>query len=217
MPQRLLRIDDLVRGQHTYLEEEDVCYYLREYTAHTGYSHSETNNLISNFKKKMDKRGSAQWRYKGQAIDRVAADFRACLPRELLEEWTLVPIPPSKAKTDPLYDDRMSQVLAKMSMGYDVDIRELVTLDESMEASHTTTNRLPPNELKEHLSIDEEHSDPEPNVIILFDDVLTTGSHFKACKALLEERFPNAEIAGMFVARRAIPDAADDFDDIDDI
>jgi predicted amidophosphoribosyltransferase len=42
---------------------------------------------------------------------------------------------------------------------------------------------------------------PAPRKIILFDDVLTTGASFKAAQTLLRENFPNAPIAGIFIAR----------------
>jgi pyrimidine operon attenuation protein/uracil phosphoribosyltransferase len=49
--------------------------------------------------------------------------------------------------------------------------------------------------------------------IILFDDVLTTGKHFRAGVRRLREVVPaTTEIVGMFVARRVI-DVSADFED----
>ena len=101
-PQRLTKIDDLARPDHFYLTAADDCYFLGEYTARKGYAFSATNQLVLNFKKSMDKRGTAQWRYKEQAIGDAATAFRAALNDEWLNIATLVPIPPSKAKDDPL-------------------------------------------------------------------------------------------------------------------
>jgi len=42
----------------------------------------------------------------------------------------------------------------------------------------------------------------QPKHIGLFDDVITAGSHFRAAKDLLQDRFPEAKIVGIFVARR---------------
>jgi adenine/guanine phosphoribosyltransferase-like PRPP-binding protein len=36
--------------------------------------------------------------------------------------------------------------------------------------------------------------------IAIVDDILTTGAHFKACKTVLQERFPEAQIFGIFIA-----------------
>jgi hypothetical protein len=61
----------------------------------------------------VNKRGTAQWKYKERAIGEAAAAFLTALTGDLLNALTLVPIPPSKAKTDPLYDDRLVQMLAR--------------------------------------------------------------------------------------------------------
>ena len=66
---RLTQVDDLTRPDHYYLTAEDQCLYFGEYTARKGFNHSETNQLILNFKKKMDRRGLLEWRYKTAAID----------------------------------------------------------------------------------------------------------------------------------------------------
>jgi hypothetical protein len=66
---KLQRVDDLIRPEHWFLDSEDHCFFLREYTAGVGYSHGDTNNLISNLKKKLDRRGRPEWLYKERAIE----------------------------------------------------------------------------------------------------------------------------------------------------
>jgi hypothetical protein len=56
LPQRLTKIDDLTRPDHSYLTANDDCYFIGEYTARRGFAFSSTNNLILNFKKPMDRR-----------------------------------------------------------------------------------------------------------------------------------------------------------------
>lgn len=73
MPVRLSRIDDLTRSDHTFIETDDQCLYLGEYTARKGYQFSETNNLIFNLKKPMDRRGQPGWHYKRRGLKRRAA------------------------------------------------------------------------------------------------------------------------------------------------
>lgn len=207
---RLLKIDDLTRRDHYYLDPSDQCYYLGEYTARQGYGYSVTNQLIFNLKKSPDRRDRPlEWRHKERAIATVASDLRHIFKMDkVAASTTLVPIPPSKAKADPLYDDRMLRVLQEMCQGYNADIRELVLLQDSIDSSHSIDNRPPPDKLMESYYIDETVAEPAPKLVFIFDDVLTTGSHFKAVDGMLKSRFPGVETVGIFVARRA-PDTTD--------
>lgn len=181
----------------------DECLYLREYTSGCGFGHSETNDLISNFKKKPDRRGKPEYRWKDWAIRKMAEELRgANLNAQWFAKATLVPMPPSKAKNDALYDDRLCQVLNLFADGKGYDIRELLCQRESTEAAHETSTRRPPSELAANYFIDEAIADPAPNDIGLFDDVLTTGAHFKAASSVLRRRFPGVRIVGIFIARR---------------
>ena len=93
-PKRFSKVDELALPDHYYLSEDDICFYLGEYTARGGYKYSDTNRLISNFKKRMDVRETPQWRYKGEAIREVAATFREDMGEANLKGLTFVPIPP---------------------------------------------------------------------------------------------------------------------------
>ena len=50
--------------------------------------------------------------------------------------------------------------------------------------------------------------EPPPTYVIVVDDVVTTGLHFKAMKRILRQVFPNIPIVGYFVARR-VPETID--------
>lgn len=206
---RLSQIDDLTRPDHTYLEVTDQCWYLGEYTARQGFAFSETNNLIKNLKKDVDRRGRPEWRYKERAISTVAGDLREILGQAGVEGVTFVPMPPSKAKSDPLHDDRMTQILRQMGEGWRLDLRELLMMRQSMAASHMADQRPSQQTLYENMAIDEHKVTPAPTDIIIFDDVLTAGAHFKAAQRRLQERFPGVRTYGLFIARR-VPNT-DDF------
>jgi len=45
-----------------------------------------------------------------------------------------------------------------------------------------------------------EYADPAPDIVVLFDDVLTTGSHFKGIEIVLGERSPGVTVFGLFLA-----------------
>lgn len=208
LPPRLTKIDDLARPDHYYLTAEDDCYFLGEYTARKGYAFSATNQLILNFKKPVTVRGTAQWNYKERAIGDVAAAFRTTLNGEWLNTATLVPIPPSKAKTDPLYDDRLVRMLRAIRPQPAPDTRELIVQRANMAAAHEQANRPKPDDIAANYAIDEQLRNPAPQIIGLFDDVLTTGAHFRAASNILKTAYPAVRIIGVFVARR-VPEAVD--------
>ena len=201
----LTRIDDLTFPDHYRLDATDECYFVGEYTARAGYSHSATNDLIHNLKKGMERKDRPEWRYKIWAITTAASQLRTSLNPDYLRVATFVPVPPCRAKGDPLHDDRMMQVLQQF--GVDVDARELVVQVESYDASHGAANSRPgPEELFQNYRIDQGWVQPAPKSIAVVDDVLTTGAHFKAMQRILNETFPDVPLIGVFLARR-IPGA----------
>jgi hypothetical protein len=214
----LLHIDELVIADHHFLTKNDDCYYFVEYTSKQGFNFSEGNNLISNLKKKVTYKGQAPWRYKQDAIQKVARLIKAQIFDKVnISNVTMVPVPPSKSKDHELYDDRMLQVLLLASDGIDADVRELILCAESMEAAHEQKVRRPTiAELQANMYLDEAAIPNLKDAIWLFDDVLTTGAHFIACKNLILEHNPDATVYGIFVARRVI-DKLDIFDEFEDL
>jgi hypothetical protein len=214
-PARLTEIDELSRPDHTWLTESDTCYFLGEYTARKGFAHSPTNGLINNFKKTMDKVGRPEWRYKSIAINQAAAALRGAIGDASLQRMTLVPIPPSKARTDPLYDDRVLQMLQRINPAAKLDIREMVLQSCSIEAVHIAASRPTPQELAKLYELQVSLCTPVRDAIAVFDDVLTTGCHFRAMKQVLNLQFPNARVFGIFLARR-VPQPPE-FVDLDEL
>jgi hypothetical protein len=205
MPYKPLVIDELHRRVHSHLTIKDECYYLMDYTSHVGYTFSEENSLISNFKKKLDTKGSPQWSHKEKAINIVAEILRPILANIVdFNSTTIVPIPPSKKVGDPLYDDRLIRVLQKATKNYPADIQSIIVTQSSVEASHTVSVRPPVSEIKKNYRFDEGLTKSVRNTILLFDDVLTSGAHYIACKEVIQAGFPDADIYGLFIARRVL-------------
>ena len=204
-PNRFTEIDELTRADHYWLTDDDRCYFLGEYTAHQGYTYSRTNQLILNFKKSLDRRGRREWRYKESAIRQAAAAFRHALGEDPLA-LVFVPVPPSKARGNPLHDDRVTRMLRVIWPGQPADVRDLIVQSESTDAAHESLARPTPEQIQAGYRIDEALAAPEPTTVAIVDDVLTTGAHFRAASSVLSERFPAVTIVGLFVARR-VPDA----------
>jgi hypothetical protein len=213
-PSRLTEIDELTRSDHYYLTDSDKCYFIGEYTARQRGPYSAGNNLIMNFKKKMDRQGRAEWRYKGIAIQQAAEAFENLLDAKFLNTTTFVPIPPSRAKSDPLYDDRMTQMLKAIRPDRPLDVRELIIQSQTTDAAHDRQDRLRPEELEALYRVDRRLRSPAPSRLAICDDVLTTGCHFRAAQAVLQKTFPGVRTIGLFIVRR-VPEAFE-FPDLDD-
>lgn len=103
---RLQKIDELLLPSHRYLTPEDECFFFMTYSR-LGLGFTPENDLIMNFKKKMDRKGRGEWAYKEQAIQKVSNLFIQGISPIDDSGIVLVPIPPSRMKGDPLYDDRI--------------------------------------------------------------------------------------------------------------
>ncbi len=219
LPDRLTGIDETNRDQHVYLQTGDRCFFFGEYFAGKGYQGGGTNQFMFNFKCKPSDAATNPGRkmYKERAVAAIAAGLRKAISRENVERLTFVPIPPSKVVGHADYDDRLMRALVSAFHGYDADIRLLLRQNGSTESDHTASGRLSPEALDALLQIDTVRLAERPlrQSIVLFDDLLTTGKHFKCCERRLRDVVPAAvPIVGVFVARRILSNPIDDFEDL---
>lgn len=214
---RLTKIDGQALIHHSFLTDDDICFYLWEYTSQKGYSFSRCNQLITNLKKSPTFKNSllqneqAQYQYKLDAIFKCADTLSKAISPDMLKSSMFVPVPCSKRIDDPEYDDRMEKICKHMDVA---DLRKLVVQTESRMASHMSApgERQTISDLIKIYQLNEELCcvGNIPKRIIIIDDVLTTGRHFKAMQAILQHRFPDAKIIGVFIARRIFDQAPDD-------
>lgn len=196
---RLQKIDELLLPSHPYLTPEDECFFFMTYSR-LGLGFTPENDLIMNFKKKMDRKGRGEWMYKEQAIRTVSNLFIQGTQPINEPNVIFVPIPPSKVKGDPLYDDRIVQVATNLCNAKPHgELREIIFLTQNMPPTHA--NKLSPEEILPYLQVNEALCQDQKLNVVLVDDVITEGAHFKACQSLLRERFPHSRISGLFIAR----------------
>jgi len=227
MPPRLTEVGPHERSDHSHLPEDARCYFWGEYTPyeHTKglkWNFSATNRLISNFKKKLERKGQPDWQYKNQAVHEIALAFSQFWQWGDLHKHyhaALIPIPPSKARQDPTFDPRMLEMLNAMAIktSIQLDIRDCLSLSGKYAASHESNDRPTPDELRAELSFDNSTGKPDiqPGVIFVFDDMLTTGAHYLAITQMLAKHFPGVPIIGNFIARRIVPNPFADLNDLD--
>lgn len=180
-------------------------YYARTYTPGAGYQHSETNNLINNLKRPVD-RPDNQLAYKRQSIDRFATELTEFIKRVLKpgRKVFLIPTPPSKTKDHKEYDNRVDQVATKVAANIsEVILFPIVVGSLDLEATHESQASRETEAILKSLIIDQNLvKEYEKGVTIaILDDVLTSGAHFSAMRQLLLSIFPNSRIIGLFWAR----------------
>lgn len=194
---------------HEYLtieeDEKTIYYFFDDYIPRGTFKAGKTNSLISNYKKSIDSSDNELY-YKKKAIREVSQYIKKDFD-ELKNDFTFIPIPPSKARNEPLYDDRNLKCL---NLAVNCNVLDIISFKETHESFHITGQRPPPHELINNLEINE--VEIKTKNILLFDDFLTSGSHFKACKNLLLQFYPDKAIYGLFIARRKIDEPFMDFD-----
>ncbi len=200
----LLKVDDLIRPDHSYLLPTDDCYFFGEYKPRQGFEAGWGNDIVSNLKKSPLKKGRAEYRYKERAIAQAATTYRDAIPAAWLSTVTVVPVPPSKSRDHPEYDDRVEQI----ARAFAPDVRLLIYQDGDRECAHLSDVRPRPEDHIARYRIDESLIEPGPTQLIVVDDVLTTGASYVAMRTVLGRRFPQATIGGIFLTRR-VPDTPD--------
>jgi hypothetical protein len=134
--QKLTRIDESIISDHSKLTADDECYFWREYTSGRNYAFGPSNSLISNLKKKPRLCSPAEIGHKNRVIDECSRFFAGAVDMTWLKDATLVPIPPSKARGHPDFDDRMTRVCRGIRPSRSLDVRSLVIQTTSLEAAH---------------------------------------------------------------------------------
>jgi hypothetical protein len=196
MPRRWTKLDlHAVQDPPAYLDDADVCYYAREYVSHGGWSASEANQLISNFKKKPNTKGTYQWAHREAAVSQIARELAAGLAKDLC----IAAIPTSKTSDDPEYDHRFEDLFTELRrLRPDLHIEAPIACRESHQSVHTGGARHPDLiydllEWRGFVNV--------PSKVCLIDDLLTTGGHFKACQRLILEHHPSMQVNGIFLAK----------------
>jgi hypothetical protein len=207
-PPKLRLLDAGSRLDHAFLSATDCCVFVAEFIGGRSYRAGGLNQLILNFKCRPSaaRANPQRERYKRHAMTTLAHWLRLAVSRTEAEQSTWVPIPPSKSLDDPDFDDRLSQTLGLAFDSYDVDVRGLLYQARNTAPDHAADMRLSANMLFDLLHVDVAalRAQPIRERIALFDDVLTTGKHFKCCERRLKQLLPCVPIAGVFLFRRVL-------------
>ena len=189
-------------------------FYARVYTSRQGFAYSDTNQLILNLKIEPSQRHRLN--YKNDAIGRFSSEVAEFLNRsqDTTRTKIIVPMPPSKAQGDPEYDDRVQQAAARIQQTCpNYRVVPLLHAPRSMAASHSSDTERSADEIHRWLAIDETACSGLPSnpIVVILDDIITSGSHYEGARRRVLDRFPDALVVGVFWAKSRNPDAASDF------
>jgi hypothetical protein len=193
-----------------HFQEKDSLYlvYGRTYTVGVGYSYSETNNLISNLKISPDE--LHRLKYKNIAINRFIEEVKAFFSDAIkpdnnitLPTFQIIPIPPSKCRANPKYDDRMEQVASGIAdLNFANYFPVLETKNDSL-ASHLSSDSRDPSIIYDNMVVNTNllGNYSSGDILVLLDDVLTSGAHLSAALRHLRETFDKPNVMGIFWAK----------------
>lgn len=174
----------------------DECFYRREYYPRRGFLFCETNQLIKNFKHNVKKRPDLE-KHKISSINIFAEELSLFFAGK--EAYYLSFVPPSKCKIDGLYDDRLEKTLLRLKeLRNNIVIEQPVSLKKSRRASHMGGPRII-DEIIDNYQWDGFKNKKIRNLYII-DDIITTGSHYKAFKKIIMKYDLNIEVTGLFWA-----------------
>jgi predicted amidophosphoribosyltransferase len=123
-------------------------------------------------------------------------------------------IPTSKAPQDPEYDNRLE--IVAQGLAKDVDgchSIELIRQIESTEAFHKGGHR-DPRSIQSKYRIIAEQLPMACRSILVIDDVLTTGAHYRAFADKIHSKWGKHRLIGVFVARAIERDPGSVFQDL---
>ena len=219
----LIAVDERLRAEHTFLSAADRLHCLAEYRPGRGYRAGSVNQLIVNLKcpPSVTALDARRGRYKRRAIATIASALRSAMDRATVEGATWIPIPTSRLPGDVDYDDRLQRILLAAFGDYALDLRCALFQRRSTSADHGRVRRSSATALYRVIGVDGAllAHPPLRRRIVLFDDVLTSGKHYKCCERRLREALAGTAIgrtsigetsigkipiSGVVVARRAL-------------
>ena len=161
---------------HHHINNDDICIYSREYISE-GYTASQTNSLIMNFKKTPSKKNSAEWAYRQKAIEQFKNEIEPLFKKDL--SITITAIPSSKKKTHLEYDNRFEDLFKELLKSRPLlKVEWPIEIKENRQASHRSGKRNPADIKKNYIW--KEFKNNRIKRLCVFDDVLTTGAGFRA-------------------------------------
>lgn len=187
----------LNQKQLEHMKEDDYWVYAGEYISGAGY-HKSMNSLILNFKKSPLEKETEAWKYRGKAIKQFKEDIESLLGS--YPKIVLTAVPESRRRGDPEYTKRFEDLFQEILGSHSKWIVEWpIEIKETTESSHNFGPRDPDLLMGNYTWKGFKHGEPE--VLFVFDDVITTGAHLRAVSDFLRSHNYKGKIIGVCWAK----------------
>ena len=189
----------LNQDQLDYMEEHDCWVYAGEYIPGAGY-HKGMNSQILNFKKSPLKMKPRERKYRERAIKQFKKDIESLSLLGSYPKIVLTAVPSSRRKDDPEYTNRFEDLFQEILKSHSKWIVEWpIEIKETTEASHNFGPRDPDLLMENYIWKGFKHGEPE--VLHIFDDVITKGAHLRAVSDFLRSHNYKGKIIGVCWAK----------------
>lgn len=202
---RWMQLDEAEIRAIPYVGPDEYCYYYLTRVS-GGYSASDANGRISDFKKPLDRFWNRPdvLRYKWSEVEAFARDLSLLLTGELSSivsryDVALVPVNTSRPWDDAYHDPRLVRLCERTAeLAGNVRAANVMRSRNRIQSSSSGGSR-DVEVLRANLDF-LGFGENVPDAAILVDDVLTTGAHYAACRDAIRERYPNVLVIGAFLS-----------------
>ncbi len=139
--------------------------------------------------------------YKRKAIEQANIDVAEALKGLPPDNLVFIPVPPSKHADDPDYDPRVRDMLRLAEDRCGIYVVEALRNLQGRSAAHGETNRPTIADIAANLEVST-LAWTSAKVVAIFDDVLVSGTQFKAAVRVLRQYNATAKYVGVFWVRR---------------
>lgn len=214
-------LDPILRSTRAHLTQDDLCYYylIRDGRGWDDGPHADANQLIFNFKHDPQRyaANSRPMYYKKRAIRTLAGHvisfFIAQMDALGDKKVCIVPIPTSKPRSSQGYDARLDDLCRIVEKNVPwVSYLPLLDTKRDIGKSHKQSGSRDPVVLAQNMVCGEIPRSDTGRCVVLVDDVLTSGAHYAACKQVIQDKFPDVDIVGLFLSVHVNEDRGEPLD-----
>ncbi len=192
----------LVTEELPHIKPEDTCFCLGDhYEYNPANKRHHLSDTITNFKRAKKYRTSSAWPWRNRDVGIFAdhvAKFAALKDQE--PNTAIMAIPSSKKPDHPEYDSRFEDLFHKLfkKFGRHIQLVTPIAIKESTPAAPLGGEKQP-QDLLDNYSWQGEDLTSIENILIC-DDLITTGAHFRAVSDFLRKNNYNNKITGLLFA-----------------